>query len=301
MADGLRTSVRSVLRLFLGGAAILAILWSACAHVTRQGETVLLVRFGRPVRVDRDPGLHLNLPWPIDLTVPLDMRRQVLESGLTEMLTRDKKNVVVTSYALWHVEDPLRFVQAVGSMDRAPSALEGLLANAAIGVMGHYDLSALTSTTPSDLHTEEIERDLLAAAAPTASQSYGMTIDRVALMRLSLPEQNISYVFDQMRAERKQYAARFTADGEKEASRIRAETSVQVAQIQAGATEEAARIRGEADAEAARIYAEAHSQDPELYRFTRALESLSKVIGDKTTLVLRTDAEPLSLLKGQKP
>jgi membrane protease subunit HflC len=301
MANGLTMRIRRVLRIGLGGAAILAILWSACAHVTRDRETALVLRFGRPVRVDRDPGLHVNLPWPIDVTVRLDMRHQVLETGLTEMLTRDKKNIVVMSYALWHVEDPLRFVQAVGSMDRAPSALEGLLANAAIGVMGHYDLSALTSTTSSDLHTDEIERDLLAAAAPTASQSYGMVIDRVALMRLSLPEQNISYVFDQMRAERKQYAARFSADGQKEASRIRAETSVEIAHIQAGATEEAARTRGEADAEAARIYAEAHSQDPELYRFTRSLESLGKVVGDKTTLVLRTDAEPLSLLKGQKP
>ena len=128
-----------------------------------------------------------------------------------------------------------------------------------------------------------------------------MSIERVALMRLSLPEQNISFVFDQMRAERRQYAARFTADGEKEASRIRAETSLEVARIEAGAIEEAARIRGEADAEAARIYAEAHSQDPELYRFTRGLESLGKVVGDETTLVLRTDAEPLSLLKSSKP
>jgi len=293
--------VRRGLRLGLGAAAILAILWSACAHVTRAGENTLVLRFGRPVRVDREAGLHLNWPWPIDVQVTLDMRRQVLETGLTEMLTRDKKNVVVVSYALWHVEDPLRFVQSVGPMERAPTALFGLLANAAIGVMGHYDLSALTSTTPSDLHTDDIERDLLAATAPTAAESYGMTIDRVALMRLSLPEQNITYVFDQMRAERRQYAARFTADGEKEASRIRAETSLEVARIESGSVEEAARIRGEADAEAARIYAQAHSQDPELYRFTRALESLGKVVGDRTTLVLRTDSEPFSLLKGSKP
>jgi membrane protease subunit HflC len=294
-------NIRRLLRLGLGGAAILAILWSAFAHVTREGETTLIVRFGRPVRVERDAGLHLNLPWPIEVTVRLDMRRQVLETGLTEMLTRDKKNIVMMNYALWHIDDALRFSQAIGTMDRAPSALNGLLANAAIGVMGRYDLSALTSTTPADLHTGEIEEGLLAATALTAAQNYGMVIDRVALMRLSLPEQNISYVFDQMRAERRQYAARFTADGEKEAARIRSETNLQVARIEAGATEEAARTRGDADAEAARIYAEAHNQNPELYRFTRALETLSKVVGDKTTLVLRTDAEPLSLLKGQKP
>ena len=121
MADEM--SVRRVLRLGLGGAAILAILWSACAHVTHDGETTLVVRFGRPVRVDQTAGLHVNLPWPIEVVVRLDMRRQVLETGLTEMLTRDKKNIVMVNYALWRIEDPLRFVQAVGTMDRVPSAL----------------------------------------------------------------------------------------------------------------------------------------------------------------------------------
>jgi membrane protease subunit HflC len=290
--------IRGALRLLLGAAALIAICWSACAHVTREGEATLVLRFGRPLRLDHEAGLHGHLPWPLEVVARLDMRRQVLETGLTEMLTRDKKNIVTMNYALWRVEDPLRFVQAIGTMDRAPSALQGLLANAAIGTMGRYDLSALTSTTPDDLHTDEIERDLLAAVAPTASLSYGIMVERVALMRLSLPEQNISYVFDQMRAERRQYAARFTADGEKEASRIRAETALEVARIEAGATEEAARIRGDADAEAARIYADAHQQDPELYRFTRELETLTKVVGDGTTLVLRTDAEPFSLLKG---
>jgi membrane protease subunit HflC len=294
-------NLRLALRIGLGFATLLAIGWSACVHVTREGETTLILRFGNPVRIDEDAGLHLSLPWPIDQAVTLDRRRQVLETGHTEMLTRDKKNVLVMSYALWKVEDPLRFLQAVGRLERAPQALDGLLRNAAIGVMGHYDLSALTSTTKEDLHVDEIEAALLAAAAPVARDSYGIAIDRVGLMRLSLPEENISFVFDQMRAERKQYAARFTAEGDKEASRIRAETSLQVSQIDAAATEEAARTRGDADAEASRIYADAHREDPELYRFTRSLESLQKVVGDKTTLVLRTDAEPLTLLKAEKP
>ena len=89
---------------------------------------------------------------------------------------------------------------------------------------------------------------------------------------------------------------------EEEASRIRRRRRASRWRAsEPGATEDAARIRGEADAEAARIYAEAHREDPELYRFTRGLESLSKIVGDETTLVLRTDAEPLSLLKSQKP
>lgn len=205
-----------------------------------------------------------------------------------------------STYALWHVDDPLLFFQAVGTTTQAQPAVNGLLTNAAIGVMGRYDLSALTSTTVEEIQIDAVERDLLLAAAPTAKESYGLVIDHVGIMRLSLPEENISFVFEQMRAERRQYAARFRAEGEKEAARIRAETSLEVARIEAGATEEAARTRGQADADAARIYAEAHRLDPDLYRFTRGLDSLDKIVGEKSTVILRTDAEPLSLLKGSK-
>ena len=40
-----------------------------------------------------------------------------------------------------------------------------------------------------------------------------MRIHDVGLSRLSLPKENISAVFQQMRAERKQYAATFKAEG----------------------------------------------------------------------------------------
>jgi len=297
MAD--RITLTYGLRLGLSGATLLAIFWLCCTHITRQGETRIVVRMGRPIHINDTPGLHLNLPWPIDTQVAIDMRGQVLETGHTEMLTRDKKNVVVMTYCLWHVDDPLRFFQAIGNTDEAAPAVIELLTNAAIGVMGRHDLSALTSTDPEQLQTDTIEAELLAAAVPVAAESYGVQIERVGIMRLSLPEQNTEAVFEQMRAERRQYAAKFTADGKKEAARIKSETVVAVSRIEAEAIEKAALIRGEADAEAARIYAEAHKLDPELYRFTRGLESIEKVVGRKTTLLLRTDSEPLSLLKGE--
>jgi hypothetical protein len=51
----------------------------------------------------------------------------------------------------------------------------------------------------------------------------------------------------------------------------------------------------------ARTYADAHRVDPELYRFTRSLESLGKLMTGSTSLILRTDAEPFALFqsKGQ--
>jgi membrane protease subunit HflC len=245
------------------------------------------------------PGLHWKLPWPIDQTITVDMRRRVYETGHTEMLTRDKKNVIARTFVVWRIGDPLVFHQAVGNIEQAETKLDGLLTNAAIGTLGGHDLSALVSTTPSDLQVDQIETELLASTTKPALANYGVTIEQIRLERISLPEDNVTAVFAQMRAERRQFAAKFQAEGEREASRIRSEATLDAAKIRATGDEEAARIRGEAAAEIAKTYADAHKLDPELYRFTRSLESIDKLVTGSTSLILRTDSEPFSLLQSQ--
>jgi membrane protease subunit HflC len=225
------------------------------------------------------------------------MRRRVYEGGHTEMLTRDKKNIIARVFVVWRIGDPLAFTQAIGAEGRAESKIDGLLTNAAIGTLGGHDLSALVSTTPGDLQVDQIENELLAGTAPLALRSYGVAIEQIRLERIALPEENVYAVFDQMRAERRQFAAKFQAEGEREASRIRSEADLEAARIRAKGVEEAARIRGTAAAEVAKIYADSHRLDPELYRFTRSLESLDKLVTNGTSLILRTDSEPFSLLQ----
>jgi len=291
------------LRALVGTLALLAILFEATALVVAEGHAVLITRFGRPLRADIEAGLHWKLPWPIDQAQVLDMRRRVYETGQTEMLTRDKKNVIARTFVVWSIGDPLQFTQAVGIRNapvEAESKLDGLLTNAAIGTLGSHDLSALVSTKPSDLQVDQIEKELLAATAPMALQSYGVKIEQIRLERLALPKENVTAVFDQMRAERRQFEAKYQAEGEQAASKIRSEADLEAARIRAKGSEEVARIRGESAAKIAKVYADAHRIDPELYRFTRSLESIDKLVTGNTSLILRTDSEPFSLLKDQE-
>jgi membrane protease subunit HflC len=286
------------LRGSVGTVALLAIAFYATALVVHEGQAVLVTRFGRPLRADTGAGLHWKLPWPIDQAIWLDMRRRVYEGGHTEMLTRDKKNVIVRTFVVWRIGDPLVFAQSIGT-ENAEGKLDGLLTNAAISTLGGHDLSAIVSTNPEDLQVDQIESELLAGTAPAARKSYGVEIEQIRLERIALPEENVRAVFEQMRAERRQYAARFRAEGEREASRIRSEADLEAARIRAQGAEQEARIRGESAALVAKTYADAHRVDPELYRFTRSLESLDRLVGNETTLILRTDAEPFSLLQSQ--
>jgi modulator of FtsH protease HflC len=297
MVDAVKT--QRWLRAIVGSLALLAILFSATAVVVREGQAVLITRFGRPLRAATQPGLHWKLPWPIDGAMTLDMRRRIYETGQAEMLTRDKKNIIARTFVVWRIGDPLTFAQAIGNTGGAEGKLDGLLTNAAIGTLGGHDLSALVSTNPSDLQMEQVESELLASTAPLALRSYGVAVEQIRLERLALPEENVTAVFEQMRAERRQFAAKYQAEGEQAASKIRSEAELQVAQIRAKGTEEQARIRGESAAQVARVYADAHRIDPELYRFTRSLDSLDKLVTSSTQLILRTDSEPFSLLQSK--
>jgi membrane protease subunit HflC len=298
MVDAMRT--QRWLRAIVGTLALGAIVFFATAVVVREGQAVLITRFGRPLRAATHAGLHWKLPWPIDRALSLDMRRRVYETGHTEMLTRDKKNIIARTFVVWRIGDALTFVQAIGNQGGAEAKLDGLLTNAAIGTLGGHDLSALVSTNPGDLQMDQIESELLASTAPLALRSYGVTIEQIRLERIALPEENVTAVFDQMRAERQQFAAKFQAEGEADASRIRSEAELEAARIRAKGAEEEARIRGESAAEAAKIYADAHRVDPDLYRFIRSLDSLDKLVTPNTSLILRTDSEPFSLLQSKE-
>jgi len=295
--DSLR--VQKWLRGIVGSLALLAIVFSATGVVVREGEAVLITRFGRPLRAATQPGLHWKLPFPIDRATLLDMRRRVYETGHTEMLTRDKKNMIARTFVVWRIGDPIVFIQSIGAESAAEGKLDGLLTNAAIGTLGSHDLSAMVSTNPADLQVDQIESELLSSTAPLAMRSYGVAIDQIRLERIALPEENTAAVFDQMRAERRQFAAKFDAEGEREASRVRSEADLEAAKIRAQGSEEQARIRGESAAQIAKTYADAHRIDPELYRFTRSLDSIDKLVNSNTSLILRTDTEPFSLLESK--
>ncbi len=210
------------------------------------------------------------------------MRRRVYETGQTEMLTRDKKNIIARTFVVWRIGDPLTFIQAIGTEGDAEGKLDGLLTNAAIGTLGGHDLSALVSTNPSDLQMDQIESELLASTAPLALRSYGVAVEQIRLERIALPagERNGSLRADARRAApiRRQVPGR---RGTRSQPQIHSEADLEAARIRAKGAEEQARIRGESAAQVAKTYADAHRIDPELYRFTRSLDSLDKLVTRK--------------------
>jgi membrane protease subunit HflC len=160
------------------------------------------------------------------------------------------------------VADPLKFLQALGTPAAAPTKLDSLTTSARNALLGRYDFRELVSTDPAKLKLAELEQRLTDAIRPQALSAFGIAIEQVGVKRIALPEANTLYVFERMKAERGQYAARFRAEGRREAEELRAKTDAERTVMLAEAQKFAEETRGKAEAEAAKIYGEAHSQDP---------------------------------------
>lgn len=289
-------------RLRIAVAALAGLAWLSTLFFTVSvSEYAIVLRFGSPVRVITRPGLQMKLLWPIDEVRRFDRRLLVFDvpgpdEPPRELLTLDKKNIEVSSYACWQVRDPLRFLQTVGDRQGAEAYLRDVILSLLGEQLGRHDLSALISVEPSDLRLDAIGGDIRAACDEAAMRECGVQIIDFRIKRINLPEQNRESVFERMRAERKQIATRYRSEGEQQAATIRAEADREKMEILAAAKRQALEIEGDSEAEAARVYNQAYGKNREFYQFLRTLSSYEKTLTDKTTVLLPPGMEYLRTL-----
>jgi membrane protease subunit HflC len=292
----------------LGVIAIVLLLglliWSICVQVD-ETEFVVITLFGNPNRVIVKPGLQFKWPAPIETALRFDNRLLVYEHPNPERrekeyLTRDKKNVIVSTYTCWRItpnpESVLKFLETVGSRQNAETRIGDIVVAELGSVLGSYDFDALISSEQEKRHWAEITKTIRDTCRDRVAASFGIDLVDFQIQRLNFPEQNRQSVFSRMRAERERIATQYRSEGDEEAMKIRAAAQRQQEEILAEAFKTAEQIKGKADAEATHIYAEAYSQDPEFYRFLRTLESYEKALTEGTVAILSGDSELLHLL-----
>jgi membrane protease subunit HflC len=279
-------------------AIALVLGWRSFA-VIEESQLAVVTLFGRPTRTIVEAGPTLK--WPVENVLRFEKRLMLYDPPPSEFLTRDKKNLVVDSAICWRISDPLRFLQAAGTMTSAEMRLHDLVWATLAAEMGSVELAQLVGTDPELLSTDTIIDAVRTKAGDTAQQRLGVEVVDVQVKRLTFPEQNRQAVFARMRAERERIAREYRAQGEEQAIEIRAEADRQRELILAEAYRDAEIVRGEGDAEAARIYAAAHNANPELYRFVRTLEAYRTILDDQTTIIMSSDSRLFELLSDGRP
>ncbi len=274
----------------LGGLTILGYLISTSLVVVDETQTVIVTLFNKPVRVVKEAGLVVKWPDPIQTVIRLDARLQSLDSNLGEYLTRDKKNLVASSFILWRIQDAERFIQSVRSKTNAEKRLTDLVGSELGVALGEHVLQDFLTTSEEGSKIGEITKTVLERTKEAALRDFGIELLDVQLRRLGFPTQNLRSVYERMRAERERIAKKYRAEGEEEASKIRSQTDKEVRELLAEAYRDAQITKGQGEAEAMRIYAESFSKDARFYELTRTLETYKKILDDKTTLILSTES-----------
>ena len=270
---------------------IVAILFLANLSLFIVDETkqAIVLQFGKPIRAIKEPGLNWKLPF-IQNVVFFEDRLLVYDAAPTEIITKDKKTLIVDNYARWKIIDPLKFLQTVRDLNGAQTRLDDIIYSELRVDLGLFDMSEIVSE-----RREGIMKRVTDISNEKAN-TYGIEIVDVRIKRVDLPPENEKYIFDRMKAERERIAKQYRAEGQEESAKIIAETEREKTVILAEAYKTAQTLKGEGEAESVKIYAESFNQDPEFYKFYRTLEAYRKTFKDKTTVLLSTDSEFLKYL-----
>jgi membrane protease subunit HflC len=263
-------------------------------------EYVVITQFGEPIKAIKKAGLNWKWPDPIQSVNRYDNRLSTYELGETEYLTEDKKNVMVDSYIVWKIDDPIRYMRTVKKKIGAETRLADILSSeTGIGV-GKYDLSSLISTKPEKIKFGQMMMEVKEEISQKA-KDYGIEIADVKVTLLNFPERNKLSVFRRMKAERERIAKGYRSEGTEKGTKIRADADKKKQIILSEAYETAQKIKGEGEAIAIKTYAEAYKKDIKFYELIRTLESYEKFIDGKTTVVLSADSELLKFLNTSNP
>jgi membrane protease subunit HflC len=258
--------------------------------VVDEKEQVVILQFGKPIRNIQEPGLHFKLPVPFQNAVVFDDRLLEYDVPPEEILSKDKKTLIVDNYVRWRIRDPLLFLQTVQAVPTAVTRLDDIVYSKLRQVLGTHNMSEIIT------ENRELIMSQVTAASDTATENYGIEVVDVRIKRVDLPQENEKSIYARMEAERKRQANRFRSEGEEAARKIRASTDKEKTIILAEAYKQAEEIKGEGDAKAVDIYARTFSSDPDFYEFMRTLEAYQKIIDDKTTLVLPADSKLFDML-----
>ena len=276
--------------ILIGVVLVVLIIGGSPFFIVDVTQTAIVVQLGKPVRTVIEPGLQFKIPF-IQNVIHFDKRLLDYDTTSQDVITQDKKTLLLDNFAKWRIKDPLKVYEAFQTQQAALGRLDDIIYSELRVELGRHDLVEIVSTARSKI------METVTARANVKAAAYGIELDDVRIKRADLPEQNEKAVFTRMEAEREREAKRYRSEGAEEAQKIRSEAEKEREIILAEAYKISQTNMGEGDAKAFRIYAQAYQNDVEFFEFMRTMEAYKKALDKETTLVLSPDSEFLKYLK----
>lgn len=293
----------------------------SCFVVCQENQYKLIRQFGRVDRTITNAGIYPKIPFieSVD-TIPKELL--LYDLPVSDVITSDKKTMIIDCYVLWKVTDPLKFAQSLShSVSNAENRIDQLVYNAMKNTVSNMtqdeviksrdgkvvvtitgdetdivgnDISVDEKTEVVDIKslTEEIMEHI-----GTSYTQYGIEIVTVEVKKLDLPDDNKQAVYTRMISERENIAAQYTAEGESQAKKIRNTTDKEVSIMLSQAKASAEQIKAEGEAEYMNILSDAYNDEAksDFYTFVRSLDAAkSSMKGSKQKTLILSENSPLA-------
>lgn len=314
----------------IAAIAVLIVL-SGSFYTTMENEYSVVKQFGKIVRTNDTAGLRVKLPFAQSVNyVPKAL--QVYDLPQSEVITSDKKTMIVDAYVLWNVTDAKAYTQTLNaSASTAQGRIDVIVYNAiktTISSMTQEELIAsrdssmkieTTADDPDDIEIKDIESqeldedgnvikssdkevevivisNLLEKCIGDQCDQYGINISDVKIKVLDLPDENKDAVYNRMITERNNIAAAYKAQGESEAQIIRNTTDKEVSVMLSEAQAKADATVAEGEAEYMRILSEAYNDEgkADFYLFSLQLDTLKESVTNGNTTVFLDKNSPIA-------
>lgn len=295
--------------------------------ITKENQFKLIRQFGRVERVQTRAGLSFKIPF-VESVDTLPKELLIYDLPASDVITSDKKTMIVDSYVLWHVTDPLKFAQTLsGSVSNAEGRIDAIVYNATKNTISNMKQDEVIRSRDGKMtitveeETPDVKSNDLEISSPVeevveitsltekimeqmghVEGQYGIEILAVEVKKLDLPDDNKQAVYARMISERENIAAQYTAEGKSEAKMIENTTDKEVSIMLSDAQAKAEATIAEGEAEYMRILSDAYSDEAktDFYSFVRALDALEKsVTGDNKTVILSEDSPIAQIFNGQ--
>lgn len=296
--------------------AVVLICSKASLYVVDVRLQAVVTQFGKPVRTVSTPGIYVKAPFIQEIRY-FDRRLLEWNGETSDILTRDKENIGVGTWARWRISDALKFYTSLGAEERGQRVLDEVIESAVKNVVSAYPLKEVLRNTNRRLEytTKELEEaedakkvlinlgrdkiveEIRTMAARALEERYGIELVDVRVKYINYVEAVIPKIYDRMRSERIRIANKYESEGRREEAEILGSMKRELERIESEGYRTAEEIKGQANAEAVRIYAAAYEKAPEFYSFTKTLETYETTFNKQTRLILTTDGDFFKYLK----
>ena len=225
--------VATIMLIIIIGVALALV--ATNVRIVPQATVYVIERLGA-YHATWETGLHVKIPFFDRVAKRVSIKEQVVDFKPQPVITKDNVTMQIDTVVFFQITDAKLYAYGV---ERPLSAIENLCATTLRNIIGDMELD-------HTLTSRDIINSRITSILDTATDKWGIKVNRVELKNIIPPAEIQDAMEKQMKAERQKRESILRSEGEKASKILVAEGEKESQILQAQAEKEAAILRADA-------------------------------------------------------